>query len=329
MFTRARNFCFTLNNPTELERVFWTSLADSERARNQVQATYVVYQEERHDTPMVLPWTSTSGNTLERTITTRGTPHLQGYVELSRAIRLAGIKRRFGQRCHFERRRGTQAQCVAYCQKEDTRLTGGDAGEGGELKRLGKDKLSVVAALLQEGADVSTLSHDYAATFIKYGAKITTYALSQMPDRNEAPSIIILYGKSGTGKTAEARKRWPDAYWVPRPQKGGWWWTNYMGEKTILLDEWRKGLCAFGFCLILLDRYACTVQQKGACMKMLATTIIITTNVDPIRWYPGMTWEDREPLRRRIRDFAEIWDVDEDSKWDDFQYTVRETISIT
>ncbi len=324
MFTRSRNFVFTLNNPTFDEYAFWEELCSSERARNKVQCSYCVYQEERHDVlrhPERGPYS--------RGQRVLGTKHLQGYVECTRAIRLAGIKRRFGPRCHFEQRRGTQSQAILYCQKEETRLAGGATGEGGEPKKLGKDKLSFVAAKVKEGKEsISSLSIDYPGTFIKFGPKIVSYALNLKPHRDEAPKIFILFGKTGTGKTAVAHKKWPNCFWIPHPQKGGWWWTNYQGEKCVGIDEMRNGIMQYSTCLKFFDRYEMTVQVKGTCMKMLGTTIIITTNIDPIRWYPGLTWEAREPLRRRLHDFAKIWDVEDDSTWDDFKYTVRNPITI-
>ncbi len=185
--TRIRNALITLNNPTLEEAIFWKRLARNERERNKLQVSYVVFQEEKG---------------------LNGTPHFQIYVEFTRAIRLAGIKRRLGQRIHIERRRGTQAQAIAYCLKEQTRVTDGDRGEGGEAKKLGKDKLSVVmAALAEEGSDLATISSDYACTFVKYGAKIISYRLSQLGPRNSAPEVHILYGPTGVGKTALMLKR--------------------------------------------------------------------------------------------------------------------------
>ncbi len=325
---RIRNFIFTLNNPEESEREFWQNLADNQRTRDRLQVKYVVYQEERHDTEEeIIDFTSITGNSGTRTELTLGTPHLQGYVELTRAIRLAGIKLRFGSRVHYEKRRGSQAQCIAYCTKTETRLAGGDAGEGGEAKKLGKDKLSVVAAIIkEEGAknvDITSLSHDYASTFIKYGSKITSYILSQLPDREGPPKIIILFGKTGTGKSAYAKEKHSDAYWVPRPQKGGWWWFNYKGQQWIVLDDWRKGFCSYADALRLFDRYSMTVQMKEACMKMVTTNILITTNVDPMQWYPGLSYEEKAPLRRRLHDFAEIRDVPDTATWNNFSWVLR------
>ena len=73
------------------------------------------------------------------------------------------------------------------------------------------------------------------------------------------PEVIIYYGKTGTGKSASALQEWPNAYWVPWPKKGGWWWPFYSGEDTIILDEWRHQV-SYDEILRLLDRYPFTVQ---------------------------------------------------------------------
>lgn len=55
-----------------------------------------------------------------------GTTHLQGYMELKKKLRFNTIKGRVPllARAHFEKRRGTQAQAIAYCNKQDTREEG-------------------------------------------------------------------------------------------------------------------------------------------------------------------------------------------------------------
>ena len=215
-FKRGRNFVWTLNNPLPEETKFWEALLRLSAFRKEHNVRYVVFQTER---------------------STTGTVHFQGYVELSRRYRLLALRAEFGSRVHFENRRGTQAQAIAYAKKEDTRVVDGLAGEGGEAKKLGKDTVAVVAASLKLGANLKDLSEDYPVSFIKHGPKIREYALDQMGTRNTAPIVVILYGKTGTGKSAYAARNWPNAYWVPQPRPGGWWWPKYSGQKTVIIDE--------------------------------------------------------------------------------------------
>ncbi len=306
---RIRNFVFTLNNPEDGEREFWERLTNNQRIRTENKVRYVVYQTERGRSTF-----DENGNVVV------GTLHYQGYVEMSVALRLPQIRNRFGDRCHYERRRGTQAQAIAYSKKESTRVEGGLAGEGGEAKGLGKDKLSVVAESIKQGDDIEELEHDYPVTFIKHGASIRSYALRLRGQRNSAPQVHIVYGITGTGKTAFISKKWPDAYWVPMPRTGGWWWPNYTGQRVAFFDEYANQW-KYHTMLRLIDRYPFDIQEKGSNMPMISKVLVFTTNIDPYHWYGGV--QDKTALHRRFRDFATIYDVQDDSTWDDFKYTIR------
>ncbi len=296
-FHRGRNFVFTLNNPTTMELKFWKRLQRKASFRKRLNVRYVSFQMEHPE---------------------GGTLHLQGYVELSKRIRAGGVVKQFGSRVYFANRRGTQAQAIAYTKKEASRVGGGLSGDGGEAKKLGRDKLAVVAAALQYGSNLQELSEDYPVSFIKYGAKIRSYALNQMGTRFDAPEVIIYYGPTGTGKSATARKNWPDAYWVPQPRAGGWWWPNYMGQQTVIIDEFANQF-KYHTMLRLLDRYPFDLQEKGSNMQLASTTkrIVFTTNIHPHQWYHNKSQADKAPLRRRFRDFAKIYTFAHDSTWDD------------
>lgn len=47
-----------------------------------------------------------------------GTPHLQGYIQLKKKSRLAGVKKIIGNRCHIEQCRGTPKENRDYCTKD-------------------------------------------------------------------------------------------------------------------------------------------------------------------------------------------------------------------
>ncbi len=295
-FRRGRNFVWTLNNPTDIETQFWVKLLRNSTFRKRHLVRYLSFQTEHPE---------------------GGQRHFQGYVELSKQCSPSFIKRNFGVRIHFENRRGTQAQAIAYTKKEDTRVNGGMAGDGGEAKKLGKDSLAVVAASLKTGTTLKEAAEDYPVTFITHGAKIRSYALNMIGRRRAAPEVIIYYGKTGTGKSATADKKWPEAYWAPMPRTGGWWWPNYCGEETVILDEFANQF-KYHTMLRLIDRYPFDLQEKGSNMQLCASTkrIVFTTNIHPHQWYHNKAYRDKEPLRRRFRDFAKIYTFDDDSTWD-------------
>ena len=227
------------------------------------------------------------------------------------------VKRHFGIRVHFENRKGTQAQAIAYTRKTDTRVVGGLAGDGGEAKKLGKDTVAVVAAALKLGEVLDDLKDDYPVSFILHGAKIRSHALDIMGRRRHAPEVIIYFGRTGTGKSAAVEANWPEAFWVPMPRPGGWWWPRYSGQETIVIDEFANQF-KYHTMLHLIDRHPFDVQEKGSNTQLVDTTrrIVFTTNIHPNQWYHGRPWADKEPLRRRFRDFATIYEFADNSTWD-------------
>lgn len=291
---RFRNVCFTINNPLQEEVETCEALRDSELYRRDHHVRFIVFQ---HEHPV------------------GGTRHIQGYIELSKQFRLTALRSLLGSRVHCECRRGTQAQAIAYCKKEESRVADAPRGEGGNAKKLEKDSVKAVAALLQQGIGVQELSTDYPVSFIMHGSKIRSYALKQKGQRHSAPEITIYYGKTGTGKSALAHRNFPDAYWPPWPKKGGWWWSDYEGQDEVILDEWRHQI-SLDEILRLFDRYPYTVQEKGSSMNMVSTKFVVTTNIHPQFWFPNVAPSTKAPLFRRLRDFATLFVFDDSSTWD-------------
>lgn len=90
--SRSRNWVFTLNNPISREP----------------------------DWPVTV-----KAATWQYEVGSSGTPHLQGYIEMVNPTGLTGMKK---MKCikgaHFEPRRGTREQAIAYANKEETRVEG-------------------------------------------------------------------------------------------------------------------------------------------------------------------------------------------------------------
>ena len=87
--TASKNWCFTLNNYTDSE------YQDILTFLNNGSNKYIIGKEKGE----------------------KGTPHLQGYIELEKKMRLSEVKT-LCKRIHFEKTKGTQEDNIKYCSKE-------------------------------------------------------------------------------------------------------------------------------------------------------------------------------------------------------------------
>lgn len=105
----AKRWCFTLNNPGEDESRFKNFVQDQdERARSIV---YAIYGREH----FVM-----DGGPAPDQMGGGGTPHLQGYIVFEARKRLTQLKKIPGlERAHWEVSKGSVADNIRYCSKED------------------------------------------------------------------------------------------------------------------------------------------------------------------------------------------------------------------
>jgi len=291
---RARNWCFTLNNPEEetVDLVAYDGGAaqyfragDGERIKAliaRVDIVFIVCQEERGES---------------------GTRHLQGYIEFDRSTRFNKVKALLGERAHLEMRHGTQDQAIAYCKKADSYVEGGIRFEIGTPKGSGGFKQAVLD--IQSGMSVRAVALEHPEVYVRHGRGLRDLAGISKPDRHWAMEIMIFYGPTGAGKSYSAMQLDKNAYTPPWPARNGvWWWDQYDGQETVILDEFRCQV-SLTTMLKLLDRYPHQVQVKGGFVKFTSKRIIITTNLAPETWYGKVG--DVSPLRRRLTDFAKIY----------------------
>jgi len=295
--SRCRNWCFTLNNPTNADIGFWQDL-DDWVYKDSVK--YVVLQEEEGE---------------------NGTRHLQGYIELTKQLRMSRMRTLFGRRYHWEVRRGSQAQAIAYSKKLDTRVDGGLVIEWGNAKR-GGGKWGAAVAALKGGMGIEELSDEFAEQYVLYKDKLHDYALELKGKRDWAMEIEIYVGPSGAGKSYTAAHKNIGAYSAPWPTGGRWWWPGYTGQEVVVMDEFRHQI-KMDVMLKMMDRYEWHLEAKGRNFQFCSKKIIITTNIDPKDWYPGVAKDVKEPLARRIREFAHIFDFGEHYVFPQFSMMLR------
>lgn len=159
--SRAKYWCFTVNNPTTDERAKIVALEDEDAVE------YLVF-----------------GNEVGES----GTPHLQGFVAFSTRVRLTQVKQSVSARGHFEVAKFPE-KAADYCKKD------GDFVEFGVLT-LKKGKRSDLDAFKDDVKigvlTVKELREAHSDVFAKYSQFCTQY----IQDNNSVLSVEahVLYG---------------------------------------------------------------------------------------------------------------------------------------
>nr|UOF77166.1 rep protein [Cressdnaviricota sp.] len=237
------------------------------------------------------------------------TKHYQGYCEFKKPERLSSIQKFHATlRPHWEKRRGSRDQARAYAMKEETRVDGPwEAGDKpwsckGQGKRT---DLHAVCDRIKEGATDADLWDEFPSTTLRYLKLISNARNIRKPTRVEDLSVVLLFGKPGTGKTRAFWDLCEDGWEVPTCRQGIWW-TGYQGEKNVLIDDYDGGM-ALKNLLKILDRYPINLETKGGHVWWCPDLICITTNVHPWGWYDYAERTDSyAALKRRFHKVVEF-----------------------
>lgn len=220
-----------------------------------------------------------------------GTPHLQGYFELKKQSRFNAIKC-INLRMHFEKRKGSQEQAIAYCKKDGVYEENGNRkvqGDRSDLKKITadlSDGKSIRELLLGDGLSYQQLC---------FAQKAQPYLLKNKLLRRKC---IWCYGPTGTGKSHFAKTFAPldEIYFKKHDTK---WWCGYNNEKIVVIDEFRACDMKLSELLILLDDLPYRIEYKGGSTLLQAELIIITTPRSPSDTYINCA-EDIAQLMRRV-----------------------------
>ncbi len=221
--------------------------------------------------------------------------HFQGYMELSRATSWNTLHLLDGlEDAHFEHRRGSQAQAVAYASKRDDPTFLEGPFEYGVKKAQGqRTELQHIQTELNNGTSLKQIAQDNFPEWCRFGKCFTAYKLLISPKRDWQMDVQIYIGPTGCGKTRLAYDQYGESLY---PQLHGKWFDGYDGEETVLIDEYDEPRFTWAFLLQLLDRYPMTVESKGTIVPFISRRVILTSNSHPSTWYPT---HDYAPLERR------------------------------
>jgi len=237
-------------------------------------------------------------------------------VEFTERKRLTQVKKMLGlERAHFEFRRGTQAEAMAYSEKEDTRVDGPWRSGEPSVQEQGKAKTKATALLVtrtREGASDRELWEEHPGLMLLHNRNIATIrsVFRSKGARRSMPTVIFFCGTPGTGKSRTAHLLGEyistnGVYVVPEARSSGLYWDGYEQQDVIILDDFDGGRCKPSFLKQLCDRYPFSVSPIGRPnMQFNSHTVIITSNYAPRFWWPKASKSDPTLMKAVWRRFA-------------------------
>ena len=269
---KVRAWCYTANNPADNPEEWLAKW----HATGYVK--YHIFQKEKAET---------------------GTEHYQGYLELTVPQRMSALKK-IDSGAHFERRWGTAKQAADYCKKKESRIAG-PWEQGKSTGQGSRTDIHTAARLAIETQSIKAVAEEHPGTFVKYSRGFEKLVSIMQPERTEPPRVVLYYGAPGTGKTRQAYQLYGDTLYHKTANTK--WFDAYTGQKTLLLDDFAGAASKMPltYTLQLLDRYPMKVEVKGGFVNMIATNIVLTTNIHPRLWYDYSKRECQyKALARRI-----------------------------
>jgi len=242
---------------------------------------------------------------------TTGTPHLQGYVELSKRTRFGTLIQSLPEGIHIEPRKGSQEQAIAYIKtpKDKPTPSESDIYEVGEPRTQGTDvgpsAIELARSLLREQKPIDPEIHSIGV--LKAYERLQKYWPIVRGNNSDIElSRIWIYGPGGSGKTRTAYSYTEPyrTYKCDLISKG--WFDGYDNHEAVILDDFNPDCNdkeTFKLLLSILDRYPLRVNVKGSSVNWNPRLIIITAQRPPWEYYGSpMTFRER----------PEVWHTDEE-----------------
>lgn len=192
--------------------------------------------------------------------------HLQGFVAFGRKKRLTAIKK-IDPAGHYEMKRGTVSEAVAYCKKD------GDVHEEGDLPS--DDSGVAVRKCIQyaRAGDMKSVEELSPALFLRYKRTFEGLRKFDLPVLTE-PTGYWIHGLPGSSKDSNVLKLQP---FVKSHNK---WWDGYEGQKYVLLSDLDTSTAKWvgHFLKIWSDMHPFNAEIKGGVMTIRPERFYVTSN---------------------------------------------------
>lgn len=252
MNKQFRHFAFTWNNYATHD-TNWQANLDAQLKN--IGANYYIYARE---------------------IGEKGTPHLQGYVQLNTRKYFNVLKQSLHPTIHITVVSGSSQDNINYCKKVDKNPV-----EHGELREIGRARAKQERdwQLLLELAKCNKMfqiEQDDPRDYIIYYKTLRQIALDNLDSKALVRRCLWIHGKPGTGKSRVAHNLFPNAYW----KNVNKWWDGYRGEQTVVMDDFDTPVL-FSYLKRWADRYKVIGEVKGSSVGLTYEQFIITSNFTP------------------------------------------------
>lgn len=218
--------------------------------------------------------------------------HIHVYCETKDPSTLKEMKQRFGGKTtHVERTKDIQAY-IQYCKKDGNFLEYGKISTQGQRNDLNdiKDKID-------KGATVKEIADQNFGQWCRNYRAIDRYMTMVKKEKRQQPELIIIYGKTGTGKTTLAEQLCGDIFYKKAPQHQ--YWDGYIDQECIIIDEFDSGI-PINELLSITSHGFHQFNIKGSTVECRAKKIVIVSNFHPDQWYPMIPKTQRDALYRRV-----------------------------
>lgn len=235
---------------------------------------------------------------------TTGTPHLQGYVHLSKRKRRNQVLELLPVHAHLTGANGTAKDNQKYCSKEDTKDPNAEVPfeewgtcPGGPGTR---NDLHEACAMAQAGKRLRDIVELYPVAVAKFhrGLTVVRGLRSRVP--RPRPEVWVFWGEPGAGKTFGCRQQANDQFADDEiySHRGGKWWQDYDGEKCVIFNDFTGGCISVTEWNRLIDTEPYALETKGGSAWAEFTKVLISSNYPPSLWWNVPVGRMRAALRR-------------------------------
>lgn len=185
----------------------------------------------------------------------------------------------FGEvHANVEPMRGSFTQNTAYCSKEGSYHTVGDApsqGARGDIEEIRDAILSGTTTSDEVCEADPAFHHQYGRTLDRLEAIALRKKWRQWPTKG-----IWYTGPTGAGKSHKVFDNYhPDTHYVKNLNED--WWDGYKGQEYVILNEFR-GQISFSELLDLADKWPKTVKWRGKeSVPFLAKYVLVASIKTP------------------------------------------------